>query len=257
MKRIVFLLATFALLASCSQELRTEKFAFNEDIPFHEGSQFFDNLNYDIDLPTAGFSKAAIEQMRREIRKVCLGEPYTDFSGSLDELKEDIIKVHREAYVAANQELLKELEIEEDEAVTLNWGSEVTGSFGEVYGNYINYKHDGYEYYGGAHGISHQGAIVLDKKTGKAVPYETFTQGVSREGLMELLDEYKMDNLVKEIGESINPDDVFYVDAIEPGEVFRVGEEGITFYYDPYELAPYVFGGIEITIPWEALEKKK
>ena len=66
-----------------------------------------------------------------------------------------------------------------------------------------------------------------------------------------------MDNLVKEIGESINPDDVFYVDAIEPGEVFRVGEEGITFYYDPYELAPYVFGGIEITIPWEALEKKK
>ena len=27
--------------------------------------------------------------MRREIRKVCLGEGYTDFSGSLDELKKD------------------------------------------------------------------------------------------------------------------------------------------------------------------------
>lgn len=255
MKRIVFLLAAFALLASCSQELRTEKLEFSEDIPFHEGSKFFDSLNYDIEFPTAGFSKAAIRQMRREIRTVCLGEGYTDFSGSLDELKKDIIEVHKEDYVSTNQELLKELEIEEDEAVTLDWGSDVTGSFGEVYGNYINYRIEGYQYFGGAHGLSHQGAIVLDKKTGKAVPYETFTQGVSRERLMELLDEYKCDKLAEEIGNDFNPEEVFYVDTIEPGEVFSVGAEGITFYYDPYELAPYVFGGIEIRIPWDALKK--
>ena len=42
MKRFAFLLAAVALLASCSQEFRIEK------IPFHEGSQFFDYLNYDI-----------------------------------------------------------------------------------------------------------------------------------------------------------------------------------------------------------------
>ena len=254
MKRFAFLLAAVALLASCSQEFRIEKLEFAEDIPFHEGSQFFDNLNYDIELPVAGFSKAAIAQMRREIRKVCLGEGYTDFSGSLDELKKDIIEVHQEEYVTANQELLKELEIEEDEALTLNWSSDVTGSFGEVYGDYINYKIEGYQYFGGAHGLSHQGAIVLDKKTGKAVPHETFTQGISRERLMELLDEYKCDKLAEEIGNDFDPKEVFYVDAIEPSELFSVGEEGITFYYDPYELAPYVFGGIEIRIPWAALK---
>lgn len=254
MKRFAFLLAALALLASCSRELRIEKLEFTEDIPFHEGSKFFDNLNYDIALPTAGFSKAAIAQMRREIRTACLGEDYTDFSGSLDELKKNLIEVHQKEYVTANQELLKELEIDEEDAVTLDWGSDVTGSFGEVYGDYINYRIEGYQYFGGAHGLSHQGAIVLDRKTGKAVPYETFTQGISRERLMELLDEYKFDRLAEEIGSDFNPEDVFYVDSIEPSELFSVGEDGITFYYDPYELAPYVFGGIEIRIPWSALK---
>ena len=34
---------------------------------------------------------------------------------------------------------------------------------------------------------------------------------------------------------------------------FTVGENGITFYYQPYDVAPYVFGVIEITVPWEEL----
>ena len=62
------------------------------------------------------------------------------------------------------------------------------------------------------------------------------------------------DKLAEEIGNDFDPKEVFYVDAIEPSELFSVGEEGITFYYDPYELAPYVFGGIQIRIPWDALK---
>ena len=258
MKRFsLFLAAAFALLASCTQEFRTETFEFDRQIPFHEGSDFYDGLSYTVEYPVAGFSKAALKQMRSEIFKACLGEAYANFDGTLEEMAADIAKVHTEEYVTANQNLLKELEIEEDEANNLNWESMVSGSFGEEYDKYINYQYSIYEYYGGAHGMNYDGALVLDKKTGKAVTYDTFTKGVSREGLMELLDEYKMDNLVKEIEYDLKPEDVFYAETIEPSDKFRVGEEGITFYYDPYDLAPYVFGGIEITIPWEALEKKK
>ena len=36
-------------------------------------------------------------------------------------------------------------------------------------------------------------------------------------------------------------------------EAYVNNENGITFYYQPYDVAPYVFGVIEITVPWEEL----
>ena len=51
----------------------------------------------------------------------------------------------------------------------------------------------------------------------------------------------------------IDRDNIFFVDRIEPSDSFTVGENGITFYYQPYDVAPYVFGVIEITVPWEEL----
>ena len=51
----------------------------------------------------------------------------------------------------------------------------------------------------------------------------------------------------------IDPADIFSVETIEPSEFYTVNEKGITFYYQPYDIAPYVFGVITITIPWEEL----
>jgi hypothetical protein len=36
---------------------------------------------------------------------------------------------------------------------------------------------------------------------------------------------------------------------------YRFTTEGIVFYYDPYEIAPYSFGVIELKLPYEKIEK--
>ena len=36
---------------------------------------------------------------------------------------------------------------------------------------------------------------------------------------------------------------------LEPTENFYLSEKGITFYYNIYEIAPYVMGPVEITLP--------
>ena len=40
---------------------------------------------------------------------------------------------------------------------------------------------------------------------------------------------------------------------LAPTENFRIGQDGITFLYNVYEIAPYVMGAIEITLPYDIM----
>ncbi len=42
---------------------------------------------------------------------------------------------------------------------------------------------------------------------------------------------------------------------IFPSENFILGDETITFVYNPYEIAPYAMGSTELIIPFSDIEK--
>ena len=48
--------------------------------------------------------------------------------------------------------------------------------------------------------------------------------------------------------------DVLLAEKIEPGENFMLSGKGITFNYVPYEIAAYVYGQIELFIPYKQIE---
>ena len=255
MKRsFALLMAALLLLPACTKEIRTETLKLEEDIPFHEGSNSYLDLDLDIDFPISGFNKQALENVRRAIRSHCLGDGYADFTGSLQELCQDWRDEVAKEYVSTNEATLEELEMEEGEAPFLNWGFDYKGSFGQRYLNFVNYMIEEYQYLGGAHGTNAEIPLVFDRKTGEIVPHTYFTGHLAPDLLKSLLDEYKLDNLKETIGDfDLNEDEIFYVEEIEPSEYYTVDEKGITFYYQPYDIAPYVFGVITITIPWEEL----
>ncbi|MBR5019046.1 MAG: DUF3298 domain-containing protein [Bacteroidales bacterium] len=255
MKRLCyFLLAGIFLLSACTNEIRTEKLSLHEEIPFHEGSQFHLTLDYDVDFPVSGFSNTALAKVRQAIRTACFGDAFVDFTAPLKELGQAVRDEQAQTYVQENEAFLRDMEITEDEVNTLDWEFYFEGSFKETYGNYINYMIEKSSYMAGAHGLFSMTPVVFDLTTGQPVSDEVFTGGISRDRLLELLDRYKFEDLADEVGEGVRDEDVFYVDAIEPSLYFSVGEKGITYYYQPYEVAPYVFGVIEITIPWEELQ---
>ena len=255
MKRsFIILMASLLMLPACTKEIRTETLKLEEEIPFHEGSANALSLNLDIDFPVAGFSETGLDNVRRTIRTETLGEAYADFGGSLQEMGQAWRNTLAEDYRVTNQSMLQELEMKEDEAPFLNWGSDRKGAFGETYGHYVNYIIDQYDYQGGAHGMYGTFPIVFDRKTGEVVPQEHFTGHLAPHLLKSLIDEYKYDNLKDIISEAeIEEENIFYVESIEPSPYFTVGEDGITYYYQPYDIAPYVFGVITITIPWAEL----
>ena len=256
MKR-TFLLIAAALFAltSCTKEIKTETLKLEEEIPLHEGSDNSVTLNLDIDFPVSGFSKEALEEVRKAIRVHTLGESYIEFTGSLAELGKDWRDAIAEDYISSNTAMLEEMEMTEDEAPFLNWEFEYKGAFGETWGQYVNYIVDQYQYLGGAHGMNGTFPFVFDKKNGEMVEWNVVAPGVSDEKMDELLLKHRLDDLKEIIGdEDINEEDIFFSETIEASPWFTVDDEGLTFYYQPYDIAPYVFGIITVPVPWEELK---
>jgi len=256
MKRcFAFLMAALLLLPACTKEIRTETLKLEEDIPFREGSANNLSLNLDIDFPVSGFSPQALESVRQAIRTYTISDAYADCTGPVTELGQIWRNNVAEDYLTSNQAMLEEMDIPEEDAPFLNWGFDYKGVFGEKYQHFVNYLIEKYEYLGGAHGLSVETPLVFDIKTGDIVTYEFFTGQVGSDRLKELIDKHKFDNLKDKIdGADIEEENIFYVESIEPSEFYTVSQEGLTFYYQPYDLAPYVFGVITIPVPWEELK---
>ena len=256
MKRtFVILMAALLMLPACTKEIRTETLKLDEEIPFHEGSDNALSLKLDIDFPVSVFTENGLEAVRRAIRIHTLGEGYAGFDASLADLGQAWRNVMAQDYILSNQEMLTTNELTEDEAPFLNWGFEINGSFGDTYKHYINYMIDQYEYQGGAHGMFGNFPLVFDLNDGSLVAWTDLAPGVSAEKMTELLSRHKLDNIKDELGDvEVDESDIFFHETIDPSAWFSVDKKGLTFYYQPYDIAPYVFGVISIPVPWKELK---
>lgn len=124
-------------------------------------------------------------------------------------------------------------------------------------GRLLVYRSHTEEYTGGAHGIYLTYFANFDLHTHKLLQIEDiFVEGY-REKLTGLLWEKLMaDNKVVSRQEA---EELGYgtTGELEPTNNFYLSKEGITFYYNIYEIAPYAMGAIEISLPWNMLKEIK
>ena len=105
------------------------------------------------------------------------------------------------------------------------------------------------DYTGGAHGMYGIINNVFDLTSGEVVTEpDLFGEGY-QEGVSVLL-KTALDAFLaaQEEGEDL----VFGAPA--PNGNFSVSEEGVTWTYNPYEIAPYAMGAIELTVSWSDLK---
>ena len=95
--------------------------------------------------------------------------------------------------------------------------------------------------------------LNMDLRTLSPIRLEDIFVGEYQEALTDLLwNQLMADNKattrqeVEEMGYTSTGD-------LEPTENFYLSEKGITFYYNIYEIAPYVMGPVEITLPYEIM----
>lgn len=113
-----------------------------------------------------------------------------------------------------------------------------------------SYAEDGYSYTGGAHGYSYLLVHNYNLSTGEPVHEEDLFIDDYFEALHDLLVRRLLEQTEDATTERELRNLGYSLGDVVPNDNFYSTEEGITYVYNPYEIAPYVMGRTEILLPW-------
>ncbi len=110
-------------------------------------------------------------------------------------------------------------------------------------------------YEGGAHGINQLITLNFEAKTGRQLTLDDlFAPGYEQPLKNILLKALKAKTGCNTLA-ALHDKGYLYSMDIFPSENFTLGDETITFVYNPYEIAPYAMGSTEPIIPFSDIEK--
>ena len=119
--------------------------------------------------------------------------------------------------------------------------------------NYLVYQIDYSDYTGGAHGMYATSFLNIDLTNKKQLTLDDLFQSEYSEILTDLI----TNQLIAENGVTCREEleELGYgtTGNISHTENFYLNEEGITFLYNPYDIAPYSMGETRVTIPYQML----
>lgn len=261
---LVLLLATSGFFFSCGNILNKNTGALEFDsIQVNETAHLFGdtakpacNLVINFAYATQSSDVKLKDSLNTFFLSACFGEKYMTMK------PEEAIKKYTEKYVS---DYLKDLEPmylkdekeKEDDATMEAWYSYYKGIEGHVQlytKNLLIYRIDYNEYTGGAHGIYMTTYLNMDLRRLSPIRLEDLFVSDYSEALTDLLwNQLMADNKATTRQEL---EDMGYATTgdLEPTENFYLGKEGITFYYNVYEIAPYVMGPIKINLPYDAMQ---
>ncbi|WP_221393271.1 DUF3298 and DUF4163 domain-containing protein [Dyadobacter sp. NIV53] len=132
------------------------------------------------------------------------------------------------------------------------WEVEVKGDTIMVTPKVFLYQIDHYSFTGGAHPNSFKSLHIFDGKTGAEMEMKTFVSDTAAllkkvEAAFRKTEKLTSDKDLEEEGYFLS-NHRFFLPAN-----YSFTRNGILFYYNPYEIAPYVKGVIQFTIPYAEL----
>lgn len=119
---------------------------------------------------------------------------------------------------------------------------------------FLSYYNDKYEYTGGAHGMTIRSSNTFDLRTGTKIPlYCYFKKGTDYKGLLTK-------EIIKQVNNQLqeNPGIYFnnYAELIVTNfseDNYFLTPEGLSIYFQHYDIAPYSTGIVVFTIPYETI----
>ncbi|CCY90793.1 MULTISPECIES: RsiV family protein [unclassified Phocaeicola] len=123
-----------------------------------------------------------------------------------------------------------------------------------------NYSAVNFQYTGGAHPNTYAKYLNFDAKTGKVL---TADEVFSKEGHAKICS-LILKELIKETNKKMETDTITSVEGLQSvgilldtdiyiPENFLLGKDGVTFYYNRYEIAPYSAGDFSLTVPYDEI----
>lgn len=239
MKRLFPFAAALLLAAGCG--LKTASYNDDQAIPLSEGQGDSLILSVSVEYPVKGVSQEALDRMTASI---------LDAAFDMEEKSATV-----EETAARYEDNLKDEYFNEYEgrivAGDRTWEDRVIGFFSGKYKGFQSYMVDYYTSRGGAHGVETLTPMVFNRKTGEIVPEEVFFADGYRAGVAGLIQAHLLEALD-------NDEDALAAinepESVGPNGFYEVDEDGVTWYYQPYEIAPFSMDVIIVTVPWSEIK---
>lgn len=196
------------------------------------------------------------DSLNSYLLSLCLGDRYMGI------VPAEAVEKYAENYATDYRKDLepmyeKDEQEKEDGATMESWYSyykKIKGNVQLYQNNLLVYCMRYEEFTGGAHGIYMTTFLNMNLRTLTPVRLEDLFVDDFEVPLTELLwNQLMADNHVTTRQEL---EDMGYASTgdLEPTENFYLGKKGITFHYNVYDIAPYVMGATQITLPYESLQ---
>ncbi len=199
--------------------------------------------------------KALRDRINEAIVKCCFGDEYAGLTveEASDAVSDTLIAGYQKDAGQSYEEYLAYSQEDEDDdywtpATFCNWYYGTVGAFGDGFMNLLTYQVFSESYTGGAHGMYYSIPYVIDLNSGEIVTEnDLFLPGYVA----------PVTGLIKERLESEQGSDTFetmFQEGMVPNGKCGVSLEGVTWFYQPYEIASYAEGIIKVTVSWADLK---
>lgn len=242
MKKLFLAAAAALLLAAGCQPFRTATFSDEQAIPLKEGKTDSLTFSVTLDYPVKGAPQEVLDRVVNGILSAAFDleeEPGTvevTAARYEDNLKDEYFNEYEDSGATSDP---------------MSWEDRINGYFSGRYRHFVTYMVEYYSDRGGAHGMNTMTPVVFDTKTGETVPEQVFFADGYLTPVASLIQAHLPEALEND-KEAL--DALFEPDLVGPDGFYEVTKEGVTWYYQPYVIAPYYLGVISVTVPWGELK---
>lgn len=209
------------------------------------------SVNMQVELPEKYKNTNILEIIKSDIVEKIFGSEYIQYSS--EDILPRFANDMNNDYRANNLPFIKD---ESSEEIGYAYNNDyILETFSLLNDKHIfSYGVDLYVYMGGAHGITNRIYYNYNLANGTLITEADLFTNDYQAVLSHLLKQHIIaDNATINSPEEL--DEIYWTEHIAPNGNFYITHETINYVFNPYEIAPYVFGNIEVNIPFTEIKE--
>lgn len=256
---LVVVIAVSGFLFSCGGKNKEAKALEFDSIQVNETGHLFGdtakpgcNLVIKFVYPTKANDDMLKDSLNAYFISACFGDKY------IGQQPTEVVKQYKENYITEYRQDLESMYAEDQKSKKTeksieDWYSyykTIEGSVQYYDNNLLVYRINYNEYTGGAHGIYTATFLNMDLGVMRPLHLQDIFADNYTEPLTVLLWKQLMEQQKVTSREELEELGYGSTGEVAPTENFYLTKEGITFYYNVYDITPYTMGPVEIHLPY-------
>jgi len=204
-------------------------------------------LEYSMMLPAESANPVFSDSLKKLVLQKFADRPVK--AGDPDRVLLGMQQVFFENYISTNEAIYNQIK-----GASFNWQSIKSMNILLNGNGLLSFYIESYAFTGGAHGMQTRDYITNSLETGRVISLGEIFEGDYETALTAILTSKikAVSNISQEQKLSASG---FFVDEIKPSPNFYITRNGIGFYYNHYEIAPYSNGPTDLFLPFGEIKK--